>query len=70
MKRISNTANNEIHKNINIVRERIAQPGNILTKEERKTISEEVYKLEKQERFTKKTKKKSTHLSYELSTHS
>ena len=32
MKCISNTANNEIHKNINIVRERIPQLGSILTK--------------------------------------
>ena len=58
MKRISNTADNEIRKNINIARERTAQLSNILTKEERRIIREEPYKLEKQERFTKKQRKK------------
>ena len=58
MKRISNTADNEIHKSINIARERTAQLTNILTKEERRIIREELYKLEKQERFTKKQRKK------------
>ena len=58
MKRISNTADNEIRKNINITRERTAQLSNILTKEERRIIREELYKLEKQERFTKKQRKK------------
>lgn len=58
MKRISNTADNEIRKNINIARERTAQLSNILTKEERRIIREELYKLEKQERFTKKQRKK------------
>ena len=58
MKRISNTADNEILKNINIARERTAQLSNILTKEERRIIREELYKLEKQERFTKKQRKK------------
>ena len=57
MKRISNTADNEIRKNINIARERTAQLSNILTKEERRIIREELYKLEKQERFTKKQRK-------------
>ena len=58
MKRISNTTDNEIRKNINIARERTAQLSNILTKEERRIIREELYKLEKQERFTKKQRKK------------
>ena len=58
MKRISNTADNEIRKNINIAREKTAQLSNILTKEERRIIREELYKLEKQERFTKKQRKK------------
>ena len=58
MKRISNTADNEIRKNINIARGRTAQLSNILTKEERRIIREELYKLEKQERFTKKQRKK------------
>ena len=58
MKRISNTADNEIRKNINIARERTTQLSNILTKEERRIIREELYKLEKQERFTKKQRKK------------
>ena len=58
MKRISNTADNEIRKNINIARERTAQLSNILTKEERRIIREELYKLEKQERFTKNKEKK------------
>ena len=58
MKRISNTADNEIRKNINIARERTAQLSNILTKEERRIIREELYKLEKQERFSKKQRKK------------
>ena len=58
MKRISNTADNEIRKNINIARERTTQLSNILTKEERRRIREELYKLEKQERFTKKQRKK------------
>ena len=58
MKRISNTADNEIRKNKNIARERTAQLSNILTKEERRIIREELYKLEKQERFTKKQRKK------------
>lgn len=58
MKRISNTADNEIRKNINIARERTVQLSNILTKEERRIIREELYKLEKQERFTKKQRKK------------
>ena len=57
MKRISNTADNEIRKNINIARERTVQLSNILTKEERRIIREELYKLEKQERFTKKQRK-------------
>ena len=58
MKRISNTADNEIRKNKNIARERTAQLSNILTKEERRIIREELYKLEKQERFSKKQRKK------------
>ena len=58
MKRISNTADNEIRKNINLARERTAQLSNILTKEERRIIREELYKLEKQERFTKNKEKK------------
>ena len=54
MKYINNTPDSELHQRINNIRIQAAKIGNLLNKEERNIIRKELYKLEHQERFTRK----------------
>ena len=58
MKYINSTTDNEIKAKINRIRILAAKLGNVLTKEERNIIREELCKLENKKRFTKTEKER------------
>ena len=60
---INNTTDSQLYQRINDIRIQVAKLGKILTNKEIKIIREEVYKLEHQEKPTRKTKRKSPYLS-------
>ena len=60
---INNTTDSQLYQRINNIRIQVAKLGKILTNKEIKIIREEVYKLEHQEKPTRKTKRKSPYLS-------
>lgn len=53
---INNTTDSKLYQRINDIRIQVAKLGKILTNKEIKIIREELYKLEHQEKFTRKTK--------------
>lgn len=61
---INNTTDSKLYQRINDIRIQVAKLGKILTNKEIKIIREELYKLEHQEKLTRKTKRKSPYLSY------
>ena len=61
---INNTTDSKLYQRINDIRMQVAKLGKILTNKEIKIIREELYKLEHQEKLTRKTKRKSPYLSY------
>ena len=54
LKYINNATDSELHQRINNIRIQTAKIGNLLSKEERNTIRKELYRLEHQERITRK----------------
>ena len=54
LKYINNATDSEFHQRINNIRIQTAKIGNLLSKEERNTIRKELYRLEYQERITRK----------------
>lgn len=60
---INNTTDSQLYQRINDIRIQVAKLGKILTNKEIKIIREELYKLEHQEKPTRKTKRKSPYLS-------
>lgn len=61
---INNTTDSKLYQRINDIRIQVAKLGKILTNKIIKIIREELYKLEHQEKLTRKTKRKSPYLSY------
>ena len=60
---INNTTDSQLYQRINDIRIQVAKLGKILTNKEIKIIREELYKLEHQEKPTRKTKRKSPYQS-------
>ena len=58
LKYINNAPDSELHQRINNIRIQAAKIGNLLNKEERNIIRKELYKLEHQERFTRKQRER------------